>query len=222
MKKSLIISVVLLLSVICSITASAWTVEEVVWDEVEVEYFDTYTDGPSEWAVEEVDKAYMYDIIPEFTDYPGYQDAITREQFAELVVRMMETSLLSELDVAGLAFDDCANPQVLKAYAAGVVNGVGDNLFDPKTTTNREEIATMLSRAINFMEARKGIDVTPFDADISAFADSTQVSDWAAQGVGVLAANGLMKGTSETTLSPKDPCTVEQSILLVCRIFELF
>jgi len=54
---------------------------------------------------------------------------------------------------------------------------------------------------------------------IDKYDDRGEVSDWAVDGVGVLAANGIMKGTSDTTLSPKSPCTVEQSIILIYRLY---
>ena len=44
-------------------------------------------------------------------------------------------------------------------------------------------------------------------------------SDWAMQSIGELAENGIMNGTSDTTASPKDSCTVEQSILLIYRVY---
>lgn len=177
---------------------------------------------PSEWAGNEIAAAQQTGLIPVLTGSPKFTDAITREQFAELVVCMVEKVLDGELDVAGSAFGDCANPAVLKAYAAGIVAGVDENLFAPNVITNREQIATMIARAISFMEFRKNRDITPLDPDISRFADQEQVSDWAVEAMGTLAINGIMAGTSETTLSPKNTCTVEQSILLLYRTFEKF
>lgn len=156
------------------------------------------------------------------TGNPKFTDAITREQFAELVVCMAEKVLGGELDVAGASFADCSNPAVLKAYAAGIVLGVGDNRFDPTAKTNREQIATMIARAVSFLEVRRNKDITPLASDISKFTDKAQVSSWAVEAMGTLAANGIMAGTSSTTLSPKNTCTVEQSILLLYRAFLKF
>ena len=46
------------------------------------------------------------------------------------------------------------------------------------------------------------------------------VSSWALSAVGVLANNEIMKGTSETTLSPQNNASIEQCIVLVYRLFE--
>ena len=91
----------------------------------------------------------------------------------------------------------------MKAYAAGIVSGIGDQQFAPDQTTNREQIATMIYRAVTYIEQQSGKTFAEKNADLSAYTDRDSVSDWAAEGVGVLASNGIMKGTSDTTLSPR-------------------
>lgn len=177
---------------------------------------------PSDWAKAEVDAARAAGIIPTFTGNPGYQDTITREQFAELIVQFVTVACgkAPELDTT-LSFTDCTNSAVMLAASAGIVNGVGNDKFDPTAATNREQIATMIYRAINYVKKTTGTDLAPKSANLDGFTDKAQLSTWASEGVGVLAANGIMKGTSDTTLSPKNSCTLEQSILLAYRVYVL-
>lgn len=175
---------------------------------------------PSDWAGKEIAAAQRARLIPEFTGNPKFTAAITREQFAELIVNAVTVICGEGPDISNAAtFTDCDNPRVIAASAAGIVSGIGNNKFDPNATTNREQIATMMARASTYLKTLTGKDLTPKAADISKFSDKGQVSAWAADGVGLLAANGIMKGTSDTTLSPKQSCTVEQSILLVYRLY---
>ncbi len=149
MKKFQILSLALALSLCLSVPAFAWTVDEVNWNEVDVtiqEPTSAPTNTPSDWAKSGVEAVTAAGLVPALTGNPGFQDTITREQFAELVVCMAENVQGGELDAAG----------------------------------------------------------------------------WAMEGVGTLAANGIMAGTSATTLSPKEPRTVEQSILLLYRVFRKF
>lgn len=177
----------------------------------------------SAWALEEVEAAYAAGIVPEFTDDPAYKAQITREQFAELVVQMVTVALGEEPDTKDTpAFSDSDNPSVLQAAAAGIVNGVGEGKFAPKTTTTREQIAAMVYRAIGYIKAESGVDLAPLSGNLSGYSDKDKVSAWAVEGVGALAANGIMNGTSATTLDPKNGCTVEQSILLVYRVYKSF
>lgn len=176
----------------------------------------------SDWARDEIAAARQAGLIPVFTGDPGYQDAITREQFAELVVQFLRAidQQITDSHTELHAFDDCHNVAVLLASEVGIVNGVGDNKFDPARTTTREQIATMLFRAIGVLESAKGMDLTPVPAGIESFTDKDQVSSWAVEGVGTLAANKIMNGSSATTLSPQNSCTVEQSICLIYRIYQ--
>lgn len=165
--------------------ALAWVSHPVDMGEVGVDV------GASDWAVKEIKAAYEAKLIPELTDNPAFQDAITRLQFAELVVNFTEK-----------------------------VIGMGNNLFAPGDTTNRKQIAAMLHRAIPYINVEANRQLAPKAADLSKFSDKGQVSAWAAEGVGTLAANGTMAGTSDTALSPKASCTIEQSILLIYRLYE--
>lgn len=205
--------------------ALAWKMEKQDLSQIEVT-FDPAVDPanrPSEWAKSELEAAAEAGLIPE--DMSGdvkLQNAITREQFAELAVNLTRVIYGEGPDILlAKTFTDCDNLQVRLASAAGIVDGVGGGRFDPTATTNREQIASMLYRAIVYLEKSMDISVLSTPADISAFSDKDQVSNWAAAGVGTLAANGIMKGSGSTVL-PQSPCTIEQSILLCYRIYTIF
>ena len=175
----------------------------------------------SDWARNEVQLAREYGLLTENTSFYLTRQ-ITRAQFAELIVNMVEKAENHEIEtLASGYFTDCDDLAIRKAAAAGIVNGMGEGLFAPDVTTNREQIATMISRATAYMDLHRDTTLTPVAGSIEGFADKDQVSDWAVDGVGLLAANNIMKGTSDTTLSPKSPCTVEQSILLALRVYNL-
>ena len=119
-------------------------------------------------------------------------------------------------------FNDTSDETVLKAYAAGIINGVGDGkTFAPDDTTNREQIALMLYRAAQYVKNNGGKAIPDMGTDISKYTDRDSVSLWAKEAVGALANNGVMKGSSDTTLSPAASCSKEQSIILVYRLYEV-
>lgn len=178
--------------------------------------------APSSWAEDDVMAAGQAGLIPTLTGSPKYQDAITREQFAELVVQTVTAVCGAPTAAPADVFTDTTNPAVFQAYGAGIVSGMGDKVFAPTTATNREQIGKMIANAVSYIEQQTGRELTPNAADLSRFTDKDQVSSWAVDGMGVLAANNIMGGTSDTTLAPKSPCTVEQSILLLYRVYERF
>lgn len=202
-------------------TASAFTVTELDPNDVfSPELIEK--EKVSNWAKNEIELARQAGLITEHTQ--NYMTrSITRFQFAELVVNFTEKLTGREITPAsGSTFTDCKETVVLKAYAAGIVSGVGNNRFAPDTATNREQIASMIHRAINYIAKETGVNLAPAAADLSKFSDKDTVSAWAVDGVGTLAANGIMGGTSATTLSPKSSCTIEQSIILLYRAYEKF
>lgn len=216
---SLMLSLALVGTLFCT---NAFAIKNVTTFEPEdvlsKEYIEKNT--TSDWAADEIDAALAAGLIPTLAGNPSYQDAITREQFAELVVQAVTVICGAPEPAPADTFTDTKNPAILKANHAGIVDGVGDSKFAPNQTTNREQIATMIARAIAYIKAESGIDLAPAAGDLSKYTDKVQVSGWAVDGVGLLASNGIMKGTSDTALSPKASCTVEQSILLLYRIYQ--
>lgn len=218
-----ILSAAIACTMMFQVSAMAWTAHKQDLTQVDVvidENVELSGNNPSDWAKIEIDLAIEAGLVPDLTGNPKYQDTINREQFAELVSNMLEKVLNSQIDSAPSdTFTDTTNPAVLKAYNYGVVNGMGDNLFAPTVATNREQIAAMVFRATEVIKDSTGKDLTPTIGSIEKFADKTDISDWAIESVGELAENGIMNGTSDNTASPKDSCTVEQSILLIYRVY---
>ena len=103
------------------------------------------------------------------------------------------------------------------AFAA---NKAGDTTFAPQQTTNREQIATMLLRAILYIQDQNKTDYIEQFEDLSLYQDAGQVSSWATQAMGILAHNGIFKGVGGNNIAPKQSCTVEQSILLCYRLYQ--
>lgn len=177
--------------------------------------------GPGEisaWALSELTQAENSGLIPGFSSPFSFPGPVTRLQFAELVVNMVEQLTGESLTPATAdTFSDTRNISVLKAYQAGLVNGTGAGLYDPDAQASREQIATLLYRAIVYLEDKTGTKLLSADGSLAAFSDAAQVSGWAQAGVSALSASGIMTGTSQSTLSPQDSCSVEQAIVLILR-----
>ena len=176
--------------------------------------------NPSDWAKAEIDAANSAGLIPNLDDEPLWNNNATRLQFAQLAVSLAETITGKQLPQnKSVAFKDCNDAAVLKAYQAGIVNGVSDTEFAPNESLTREQLATMIWRTVKYIQKETNKEKLTDGGDISGFADAGDVSDYASEAVAALAKYDIMKGTSETELSPKSACTVEQSVLLIYRTF---
>lgn len=180
------------------------------------------TATPSAWAAAEVYGAIDAGIVPSFTGDPEYTDAITRLQFAQLIVEMVEAVTGTAITpVDSDTFTDTTDQAVLKAYGAGIVSGYSSGKFAPDATTTRQQIAAMIDRAITYIQAETGVDLAPLSGDLSAFADGDAVSAYAVEAMARLTANGIMNGTTTTTLSPSNTTSVQVSVVLVYRLYQL-
>lgn len=177
--------------------------------------------APSDWAKAEVEAAETAGLIPELNGNPTWQDNATRLHFAQLAVRLAESVTGETLPAAPAStFTDCTDIDVRKAYAAGIVNGTSATTFSPDSKLTREQLATMLWRAADYIQQQTGEQVLTAGGSLTSYTDASRVSNYAAEAVATLANYGIMKGTSATALSPQQNCSVEQSVLLTYRMLQ--
>jgi len=99
--------------------------------------------------------------------------------------------------------------------------------FSPNDTLTREQAATMVVRAINFVNFVKTHETyteTELWAAVSASTNaadagySDSISSWAKDAVNFCAANGYMSGVGDNHFDAKSNYTIEQAILVLSRI----
>ena len=138
-----------------------------------------------------------------------------------MIVTILYRQAGSPAVTGGAAFTDVADgtwytDAVAWASANGIVSGYGEGKFGPNDPITREQMAAILCRYADY----KGMDVTK-RADLSAFTDASQVSDYALETMRWAVAQGLITGTSETTLSPAGSATRAQAALILMRFAAL-
>jgi len=101
------------------------------------------------------------------------------------------------------------------AAANGIVNGVGDDRFDPNGNITREQLATILHRYTSL----KGGDVTA-TTDLAKFEDATEISTWATDAMKWANAEGLITGRTATTLAPKGTATRAEVATILMRYIQ--
>lgn len=181
----------------------------------------------SKWAAGELKKADEYGLIPQILQGADMTKPITREEFAELAIKLYEkTTGTAVMPVSPNPFKDTTNPEILKAFKVGVTTGTSATTFAPKELTNREQVATMLSRAVRVMAP--GADFGT--AGAPSFKDQKDISSWALEHVKYMSKLGIIKGT-DGKFMPKATTTAqtaagyatttrEQAIAMSVRSFE--
>jgi hypothetical protein len=161
----------------------------------------------SAWASGEIEKAEALGLIPDSLKKADLTKPITREEFAELAVKLYEkTTGKAAAAASPNPFKDTTNPQILKAFKLGITTGVTSTTFAPKELTNREQVAAMLSRAIRVMAP--GGDFST--AGAPAFTDKKDISSWALEHVLFMARLEVIKGT-DGKFMPKATTTAQKA-----------
>jgi hypothetical protein len=182
----------------------------------------------SSWAVPELDKASELGLIPDILKDADMTKPITREEFCEVAVLMVERTNgeSTELTVSN-PFTDTTNPQILKAYQLGITTGTSSTTFSPKVLINREQCAAMLFRAIKAIKPDANYSI----AGVNDFPDQKLISSWALDATKYMSKIGIIKGDLAGNFMPKATtsaqeatgygmATREAAVLMSVRSFE--
>ena len=169
----------------------------------------------SPWAQDYVSRAIEEGLVPENLQR-DYTQPITRAEFSALAVRLYE---IVKSEITGrVTFADTNDVNVEKMAYLEVVNGVGDNRFNPNGTLTRQQAAVMLTRLADVMWH-------PFPSGMlrqrTVFNDMDSVATWAVEGVTRAHAAGIMGGVGDNTFAPDLPYTREQSIVTMMRMLDM-
>lgn len=172
----------------------------------------------STWAQSDVNFALNDNLLDLELLGNDYTKNISRLQFCSVVVRLAEEMTGKTITPAAAnTFTDTNSPYVLKAYAAGITSGTSATTFSPDATLNRQQMATFLYRTLRYIEKNSDYKYTSYTSKLANYADNAQLESWAVESMAFMNALDLIKGTSDTTLSPNNKCTIEQAIAVAER-----
>ena len=177
-----------------------------------------FVDVPSgSWYEDAVWYVYENGLMAGTSDTTFAPDITTsRGMIVTILYRLEGTPAVS----GASGFTDVADGQyyadaVAWAAANNIVGGYGNGLFGPDDTITREQMAAILYRYAQY----KGYDVTA-SADLSGYSDVAQVSSYALAALQWANAEGLVNGTSDTTLTPGGSATRAQVAVILMRFCE--
>lgn len=179
-----------------------------------IEESEEYTwSKASEWAEPELKEASKQNLIPEIFDEANLTKNITRKEFAHTVVKMYEKITgQKSVPIAKNPFTDTKDKEVLKAYNIGITNGTSDTTFSPDALITREQMATMMTRALT----KAGKDTSrPESAKL--FADDSEFSEYAKDSIYYMSSIEIIKGVGENKFNAKGNASREQALAISIR-----
>lgn len=186
-------------------------IKDVVPEEPEAIYvFDDI--AQVDWAVEAITQlSYRGVLNGKANRIFAPNDNITREEFTKIITVGFKLNLVdAECNFDDVGKESWAYPYIRSAYAAGVVNGISDNLFGVGSNITREDLCVMTDRMIK----TGGFELKATQADDIKFNDDAEISDYAKESVYRLTKAGIISGDG-TNFMPKQYATRAQAAKIV-------
>jgi len=187
------------------------------WSNILSSKSESYYKGASSWAVAELDKAQQYGFITDRIK-DNMSGKITREEFAEIAVKLYEKYTGKTAEAGNASFVDTTNPEILKASNLGLVTGVGNNKYDPNALVTREQMATILLRALKVINPSADFSTE----GVSKFADDDKVESWARNGVYYCSKTKIVGGVGNNCFDPDGNATREMAVIVCTRAYEFY
>lgn len=179
-----------------------------------------YGDMKSHWAGNDVAQLAAKFIVdgPTATTF-NPQKPITRADFAKFIAKGLglagnrgnATSKFSDVSTGtnGAAF-------IGAAVAAGIVQGDANGRFRPNDPITRQEMATMMQRAMTYA----GYQPSPSGTELNKFADRAKVSSWAKNAMNACIQAGIISGSTDKKIHPLDNTTRAEAAIMIKRLLQ--
>ena len=182
---------------------------------VQVRKFKDLSSVP--WAVNQIEYLVQKGIVDgRSSDTFDPDGLITREEFVKLLIGALDVPDYStENTFADVREDDWFYKPVMKAYAAGIINGVDYEKFGTGQPITREQVCAIIYRAMLLKNAE--IEV----ADMSVYiADAQDISEYAVQAVEAMFRSGIVNGIGDGCFNPGGYATRAQTAKIIYEVLE--
>ncbi len=147
---------------------------------------------------------------------------ITRAEYVTILDRAMGYEIKAGESYADIANDEWYASYVATAKANSLLSGLPtENGFMPNQPITREDMALFTYNAIK-ATGKNDEWVAKLPTDFAKFTDTAEISDYAKQALEYLIQTGIIKGTSDTSVSPKDNATRAQGAVILRRFMQQF
>ncbi len=140
--------------------------------------------------------------------------AITRADFAMFLMRTLGIT-----DTATDTFADVDNTayyakELASGKAAGILKGMGDNLYAPYSEISRQDLMVICARGMRLAGKLDGAGA----GDLGQFTDASLVADYAKEDVAAMVAAGIVQGNADGTVNPLGNATRAEAAVIMGRI----
>ncbi len=154
----------------------------------------------TDWFYEDVKYVYQNNLMNGISNTEFSPSGVTTRGMIVTILWRLEGEPIEK----GKDFDDVNNDAYYYnavAWASNnqIVNGYRESTFGPNDTATREQLVTIMYRYASY----KKYDISK-EAELDKYVDANQISEYAIKSIKWANANGIISGTSNQTISPKD------------------
>lgn len=180
---------------------------------VSVSDFSDVSSG--DWFVPELTYAVGHNIISgtsETTFSPNGD--MTRAQFVTIIGRALNGTGASTGKFTDVDESQYYIPYLYWGVAKGIITGTSDTTFHPDNPITRQDMATIIGRAINNL----GLNVSVAGTPVSGFHDAGSVASYAQNSVELLRQKAILRGDTNGYLNPGDNMKRAEGMAVLARV----
>lgn len=174
----------------------------------------SFSDVSDHWAEKYIMFLAEQDVINGYDDDTFRpNNNISRCEFTKVLVTAIPT------ENKGLDFyfkdvdrEDWFYPYILKAAQAGLING-SDGYFNPNSLITRQDLATIIARALLSEEALK-----TYGEKENTSNDKNEIAPYALAAINFCIEKGYLKGYEDNTVRPKNPASRAEVATILYRV----
>ena len=168
-----------------------------------------------DWAKTEIETLAMKDVINEIAGGFAPGENITRADFAGFLIRTLGLTADSTDTFDDIDPNHYYAKEIATGKALGVLNGVGNNCYNPDAAITRQDVMTICARG---MEIAKMMDTKGTLVRLDSFTDKDLFADYAALHASKMVIEGIVKGNPDQTINPLGNTTRAEAAVMMYRI----
>ncbi|MBE7024778.1 MAG: S-layer homology domain-containing protein [Ruminococcaceae bacterium] len=139
---------------------------------------------------------------------------ITRGDFAYFLIRALGLTSNASENFDDVPLDAPYAKEIAAGKKLGILNGVGENLFNPEGEITRQDLMAIAARGMRIcLELDEGKE-----EDLAGYADAGLIAEYAKLDIAAMVRANIVKGNADGTVNPLGNTTRAEAAVIVSRI----
>ncbi len=176
----------------------------------------TFSDIKKHWSEERISILASKGVIDGVTEAEFMPNqSITRGEYIMWLMNTLGLTAKYDSNFSDVNKGDKYYEAVGMAKKLGITSGVGENKFAPERQISRQDLLVLTAKALKLAGRELSAGTV---ADMSKFADISQVANYAVNDVAAMIKNGIIAGDG-TNIKPKDNTSRAEAATILYKLY---